>query len=467
MTENHIRKNSGEVLQAALVPRDELKERISGLSADKFLAVYRLYERLGQRVSVDNEMTILRQRLKRIRPRRAPSFTRLLCLPFEEFITDGGKAGAFCIPRSQCKPFARLVAALVGPEETRALRSQINTLEADDTDAMKRIGATLWRRAVVALDAARIEERRKRPETSLRNSLNLMLECLRVGPQLAELSLGLPRERFRHLDQRAKGMLANVLTSVPKAREPLLIYPLVLLSLRLETPPAVIPVLQDNHVPIPDKTRAAMLDMMSRHLERDLQAEVGFVQELAKGLEGPGSLDLIDRFLPSILKARANLNCGIGEIPARMVLETCRDAFSRLLVAPVQGTIRQHLEELHQGMGGDGRPATWDIGERLARLQPLARIEDQLQTLATLEKYADILGMRQELGRATDQAGDIIHEAVDAHMERLDDAADMPSRERSRETVFGLLRLVEILDGPERAEDLRLECIRRFRQAAA
>lgn len=262
-------------------------------------------------------------------------------------------------------------------------------------------------------------------------------------------------------------MLARILTSVPKAREPLMIFPLVLLSKRLETPPAVIPVLQDNHVRIPDKTRAAMLDLMSRHLERDLQAELDFVQKLADGLEGPGSVEMIERFLPSIRKARSNLDCGIGDIPARLVLETCRNAFSRLLVAPVQSAVRQQLDELQQGIGAEGRSGSWDIGERLARLQPLARIEDQLQMLATLEKYADILSMRQELGQASDQVGDIIHEAADSHMARLDDAADMTSRERSRETVFGLLRLVEILDGPERAEDLRLECIRRFRRAAA
>lgn len=467
MTENHIRKNAGKVSQSPLVPQDELKERISGLSADKFLAVYRLYERLGQSVSVDSEMDILRQRLRRIRPRRAPSLTRLLCLPFEEFITDDSKAGPFCIPRSRCMPFGRLVAALLGAEEARALRSQINTLKAEDTDALKRIGATVWRRGAAVLDAARIKDQRRCREGSLRDSLPLMLDCLRVGPQMAELSLGLPRERFRHLDQRAKSMLARILTSVPKAREPLMIFPLVLLSKRLETPPAVIPVLQDNHVRIPDKTRAAMLDLMSRHLERDLQAEVDFVQKLADGLEGPGSVEMIERFLPSIRKARSNLDCGIGDIPARLVLETCRNAFSRLLVAPVQSAVRQQLDELQQGIGAEGRSGSWDIGERLARLQPLARIEDQLQMLATLEKYADILSMRQELGQASDQVGDIIHQAADSHMARLDDAADMTLRERSRETVFGLLRLVEILDGPERAEDLRLECIRRFRQAAA
>lgn len=467
MAENRTPTTPGEAPRAAPVPRDELKERVSALSADKFLAVYRLYERLGQRVSVDQEMDILRQRLKRIRPRRSPTFTRLLCLPFEEFIVDGGEPGPYRIPRSHCRRLGRLVARLMDAGEVRALRSQINALRAEDTEAMRRIGETFWRRAAGLLEGARIQERKKCPPGSLRRSLPQVIDCLRVGSQLAELSLGLPKERFRHLDQRAKSMLARVLTSLPKAREPLLIYPLVLLSLRLETPPAVIPVLQDNHVALPDRTRSALLSMMSRHLERDLQMEVSLVQEMAEAPVGEDPNGLIERFLPSILKARANLNCGIGEIPARMVLETCRDVFGQKLIAPVPGVINAQLAALHEGMKEGGGAGHMDVAERLARLQPLARIEDQLQTLTTLEKFAGLLGMRPELGRAIDEAGDIIHKAVDEHLTGMRAADDGPARQRSRETILGLLRLVEVLDGPERAEELRLECIRHFRRTAA
>jgi hypothetical protein len=441
---------------APLVSPDVLEERVFNLSADKFLAVYRLYEKLGRKKVVDNEMQILRKRLRRLRPRRAPDFTRLLCLPFEEFIGDSDQPGAYLIPRKHCRLLGRFVAASLDSQEVENYRQLISQVPHEDVAALLRTGSGFWRKAAQAIRTAEIRHRKKK-RGGLRDSLDLIAGCLDAGAQMANLTIGLPRERFRQLDGRARDLVARTIASVPETRLEELRYPMVLLALRLETPPAVIPLLQDQNIDIPDRKRVSLIRMMSRYLEMDLQAEVSVVEEIARHPTEVKSRELLQNLLPSIQKALANRSAGVGSIPAQSVLETASDVVRDKIIHPAPEAISERLHELLQTPSvADGPEGDPDAS--LARLERMGGIEEELATLSDLMEHADSLGLRHEIRQATDAARSRIDETADSLMQSLDHADVGTDLDECRRNVYGMVRMIELLEGPDKADELRIRC---------
>lgn len=443
-------------LQVAAVAPEQLAERVFNLSADKFLAVYRLYEQLGRQKEVEAEMQVLRNRLRRLRPRRAPTFTRLLCLPFEAFIGDSDMPGPYLIPRRNCRLLGRFVTRLLDPEEVQRYQSSIAQLPVDDVAAMLRVGGGFWRRAAQVLRSADVR-RSKRRRGSLRDSLELIAGCLDVGAQMASLTAGLPRERFRNLDSNAKDLVGRTIRSVPEGRLDDLRYPLILLSLRLETPPAIIPVLQDQSIDIPGSVRIKLIAMMSRYLEMDLQAEVTVVEEIARNPIEEGPRALLQELLPSIQKALANRTAGVGSIPAQAVMDSAGEAVRDRIVTPAPETISEKLTELltpDETGGGESQKDARNI----QRLTQLGSIEEELATLSDLMEHADTLGLRREIGQATEAARSRIDDTANDLMRNLDDVTSEHDVDECRRNIYGMVRMIELLEGPDKADALRLRC---------
>lgn len=442
--------------EMGFLPTNELEERVFNLSADKFLAVYRLYEQLGRQKTVDNEMRVLRKRLRRLRPRRAPTFTRLLCLPFEEFIGDSDLPGPYLVPRKHCRLLGRFVEALLDRKDIERYRVSVASVPHDDVAALLRVGESFWRRAAQAIRAADIRQRKSRKGT-LRDSLELIASCLDVGMQMSSLTTGLPRERFRQLDNRAKDLVARAIKSVPENRVEELRFPMVLLSLRLETPPAVIPLLQDQTIDISVRMRAKLIKMMSRYLEMDLQVEVSVVEEIAKQADQPGPSAILQDLLPSIEKALANRSAGVGSIPVQSVLETAGGVVREKIIEPSPASISSRLQELWTADGA----VTAGISEHdasLAHIDRMGGIEEELATLADLMEYADALGLRRDIRQATDAARTRIDETADHLMQNLGRMTSQQDLDDCRRNVYGMVRMIELLEGPDKADQLRIRC---------
>lgn len=439
-----------------LLPTEQLAERVFNLSADKFLAVYRLYEQLGRQKAVDEEMQVLRKRLRRLRPRRTPTFTRLLCLPFEAFISDTAVPGPYLVPRRHCALLGRFVTSLMKPEEVEQYRQSIARIPAEDVASMLKVGGGFWRKAARVLRDADIRHRKSR-RGSLRDSLELIAGCLDVGPQMASLTTGLPRERFRELDVRAKELVGRAIGSVPESRLGDLRYPLVLLSLRLETPPAIIPLLQDQSIDIARDTRVSLIRMMSRYLEMDLQAEVSVMEDIARQPRREGPRALLRDLLPSIQKALANRSAGVGAIPAQSVMETAGEIVRDQIVVPAPDVIASKLDELLSADGAAGAgPDAQTADQR--RTRQLGSIEDELATLSDLLEHADSLGLRRDIREATDAARNRIDETANDLIRNLDQVSSREDMMECRRNVYGMVRMIELLEGPDKADQLRVRC---------
>lgn len=443
-------------LQAAAVAPEQLAERVFNLSADKFLAVYRLYEQLGRQKEVEAEMQVLRNRLRRLRPRRAPTFTRLLCLPFEAFIADADSPAPYAVPRRHCRLLGRFVTRLMDAEEFEKYERSIAQLPIDDVASMLRLGGGFWRRAAQAIRSAEVRHSKRRKGT-LRDSLELIAGCLDVGAQMANLTAGLPRERFRQLDSNAKDLVGRTIRSVPEGRLDDLHYPLVLLAHRLETPPAVIPLLQDQSIDIPNGVRIKLIAMMSRYLEMDLQAEVTVVEDIVEETKEEGPRALLQELLPSIQKALANRAAGVGGIPAQAVMDTAGEAVRDRIVAPAPDKISQKLDELLTADDGSGEPSSVSSRNEM-RVARLGSIEEELATLADLMEHAESLGLRREIRQATESARNRIDETADDLMHTLDGVTSQDDIDEHRRNIYGMVRMMELLEGPDKADKLRLRC---------
>lgn len=443
-------------LGSEMLPPEQLAERVFNLPAYKFLTVYRLYEQLGRQKDVDAEMQVLRGRLRRLRPRRAQTFTRLLCLPFEAFIDDSVLPGPYLVPRRHCALLGRFVASLMDPAEVDEYHQAIARIPVGDTGAMLKVGGGFWRKAAQSLRAAEIRHRKSR-RGSLRDSIELIAGCLDVGPQMASLTMGLPNERFRQLDVKAKELVGRSISSVPESRLDDLLYPMVLLALRLETPPAVVSLLQDQTIDIPPGKRAGLIKMISRYLEMDLQAEVTVVEEIAQEPAREGPRALLQDLLPSIQKALANRSAGVGSVPAQLVMETAGDIVRDQIVAPAPDVISERLDELLSDSGkttGDGGVHTLDLD----RIRQFGSIEDELTALSDLLEHADSLGLRQDIRIATDAARTRIDETANNLIGTLDQVTSSEDIMDCRRNVYGMVRMIELLEGSDKADQLRIRC---------
>jgi len=77
-----------------------------------------------------------------------------------------------------------------------------------------------------------------------------------------------------------------------------------------------------------------------------------------------------------------------------------------------------------------------------------------------VKEHADALGLRLDLTRATSSAITQVTETANSMMERLRGAVSDADIEECRENIYGMVRMIELLEGPDKPDVLRLECNR-------
>ncbi len=429
------------------VSREELEQRLFALQPDQFLELYRLYEKLGNKADVQPEMSILRRRLVRMRPMRALTFSRLLCQPFEEFLVDEVTGDAGLIMRRSCTPVARLVRRKLSPEMLQRFEQRLAHLNQRPEDRAGQIllGREIWKAAAVALKEVRCGPARA-PE-DLRRRLGLITGCLEIGEAMVSLSRGIPEGRVDALDHSGQKLLVKLLRGLAHDRAGHARYLMALLTRRLENPASVIAMLAKDDRNLPGATRQNLIRVIRGEIENSIGASAA---ELVDGK--PGARESVHR--------AERLLDRLGQIKESGVASPATDKAARHIADSLGGIGKlvsvEDLERDRQAQIQQHLPVELSAG--LEHAETYRELESEIDNVIRLGNRIDQLGIDNPLRQRRDRLRRDIEERRSELMRRLPDTPAVPEAQAiARAGLYGLVRMVEMLDGPKAAEIMRRE----------
>ncbi|WP_416896904.1 MAG: hypothetical protein ACMVY4_15460 [Minwuia sp.] len=411
-------------------------------------------------------MAVFRDRLRELRPRRAPTLDRLLCLPFEPFITEADLPAQQQVPRQFCLPYVRLVKALLGRKRVDAHRKALSSIEAGDHMATIRAGAPIWREAAAKLRRARID--RKRGGT--RDCLDLIIGCLECGEPLAEIVLRLPRGQLGLPDEHIKAFAARMVRQTPVTEVRRLRFAAMALAGRMANPFAVLALFQDPGLAMEPIMRRRMIDIAAHHLQERLSAQIASAgAAMSESGTAPSGEELrtVIEALRALRQAKA---AGIDSGAQREFRRSAKGYLHKAVLQPVAGIVRAvapDVEEIGQGActeTDDASHARWIAG----RVQAFAALESRLGMLSELEPDLTAIGLRMETVRAGGEAAEALRQRIDATSAEAVEASG-GAQLRLWFEAGAALRLLEILEGTAAAMPLwrRLRRMKSGSDAAA
>lgn len=398
----------------------------------------------------------IRPRLRLIRPPRRLTPMRLFCMPFEDLLYNPNtpRKALGRIPRSALKPIWAETEKRLGEEGLATVLGAIKSLDPSDAEAVDAVGRPFWQAAYLELkgyrDAAakekggraKLQEQLGGPDVLA--SLDDIITALAIAAPLTEMRRHLPPPPISDIDN---ANLMHIVTGLTKTgaidRDGL---PILVLSLmaRLASP-AMLPALIER-----------LIDEGAGDLIQSMGGQVG--EAVASQQE--------DRIIDIRAEAEENKEDPVA-------------------VARALGTELKTLEREAKAAGGGGRGVARQIERVKAELGRLARetvvsgaapkaiaaidaldappenatssrdrfraVEDQIVSLRLCKQYAGDVGLEGEIATAMKSIGSKLSEKSTDLLKRLE-ANDVTV---SSVDLFCTVRLVELIDGSEKADKLR------------
>lgn len=423
----------------------ELESRSRHLSPERFVELYRLYEQLRQKTDVEPELRILRERLVHLRPSRPLTFARLLCQPFETFLVDTARDGTMAglaLARRHCRAIARLVRARMAPSQRRQIDEKLRVADPDDPAAGLAAGKLLWPAAAAILRDARL--RMPRGAADPRRQVDMLAGCLEIGAAMTALSRGLPTGRISGIDRSAGTLFAQLARGLSDEKFGHARYLLALLLQRLQNPAGLLDMLADRRLDLSGPRRQALIRMAGTELQRQA-TDAGRAAIRAAGDDSVRVDALIRRLAGAVDVLSASGVDATTEIPA--------------LAASAHDLMQRLHEDIAQAPAARpdvrGLPAEYTAG--LALAGTYAGLEREAAAVNDLDRGFARLGV----GGLFDDDRARLRRSVSGRLERFMARAPAGSGTAAasvagaRAELFGLVYLVEMLDGPAEADRVR------------
>ncbi|WPZ32247.1 hypothetical protein T8K17_13450 [Thalassobaculum sp. OXR-137] len=401
-------------------------------------------------------LTQIRPRLRLIRPERRFTPMRLFCRPFEDLLYNPNtpRKALGRIPRSALKPIWSETEALLGADGLAPVLETLKTLDPADAEAVDAAGRPFWSAAHKVLKGLRDESGK-----------------IKGGPAKLQEQLGGP-EVLASLD--------DIITALSVAA------PLTEMRRKLPPPPIADVNKADLMLIVDGLTRTAALNrdglpMLVLSLMTRLQSPA-MLPSLIERLIDEGAGDLIQSMGGQVGEAVASQQED-RIIDVRAAAETKKD--DPVAVARALGNELKTLQREAQAAGGGGRGVARQIERVKAELGRVARetivsgaapkamaaiesldtppesatgnrdrfraIEDQIVSLRLCKQYAGDVGLEAEIATAMKQISAKLDTRSDDLLKRLQ-ADDVTV---STVDLFCTVRLVELTEGPEKADKLR------------
>jgi hypothetical protein len=405
----------------------------------------------------------LRPKLVEARPPRRPSLRRSLCEPFEDMLVNGVTSGHLVgrIPRSAIMPVWDLFME-------RGDQKIIGPAQANPTDKTATAAALDHFVAVMKAELAEASAFATKGRSLLLRlggethylALEVMVGAVSIARQIARLKTKLPPRPIREFRDEHLNVLAETLNEILKKSSDRIATALFVVMARMAEPWKIANVLETLAMTGRFKSSAGINEFSSAALVGRLETQVQAVQALsekplaAAGTDQPGSSGTM----------AASLARDAGD--AVQSLAGTRDALekagSKAQLREVERA-RQRLREVVDATIVDGAASaiTSAVSRQSAPLSSppdaavLRNAELRAVALKRSSAYAGLLTLEGDVAENLKRATEGVERAASElfgqiRRGRLQGAA----REAARQHVMSNARLMEILAGPEKAEQV-------------
>lgn len=439
----------------------QLSSRLFDVPQAEFEALVRSLEarrlRPDHKAAADLMLGRLRPRLAITRPRRQATPQRLFCIPFEDLLYDPGtpRKALGRIPRSAIPPVWKLFCDQTPAGTIDSVVEGLRAMKTADREALEFFATPLWAEAARVLDdrlagAAATKDGRAALQAEVGGpevlaSLEEIAAALRIAEPIAKLRRSLPEPPIADVDADGLAALLDALTraaAISRESVPIVVFSLLA---RLRNPAVLFDLLQRlAEEGAGDLVRGLAAQageaVISQTEDRLVDAQAAIQAAETAKVEVARSLG---RELAALDKAAAAAGSGGGRALVRR-LERAKADLGRLArETVVAGSDRATLDAI----AALDEPATAD-GDDLARLRA---VEDRIVSLRLCQKFARELGIDSEVAGSLKTISAGLDDRAKGLLKRLE--ANDP--DVSSVDLFSTVRLVELVEGPEKAEKLR------------
>ncbi|MBV8535539.1 MAG: hypothetical protein JO128_08110 [Alphaproteobacteria bacterium] len=448
----------------------ETAARAKALDDAKLQQIVSLLEAALERpdgVTAKTMLDQLRPKLIEARPHRRPNLRRSLCEPFEDMLVNGVTSGHLVgrIPRSAIMPVWDLFiergdSKIIGPAQANPLDKSATNAALDHFVAVMKVElaeasafATKGRSLLLRLGG----------ETHYL-ALEVMVGAVSIARQIAHLKAKLPPKPIREFGDEHLNVLADTLNEILKKSSERIATALFVVMARMAEPWKIANVLETLAMTGRFKSSAGINEFSSAALVGRLETQVQAVEALAdKPLAAPAAGDKApDKGASGLMAASLARDAGEAVQSLAGTREALEKAGSKAQLREVERA-RQKLREVVDAKIVAGAAGAI-VGAVSRQSAPLSSPPDaaawrnaELRAVALKRSnaYAELLTLHGDVAENLKRATEGVEKAASelfTHIRRgrLQGAA----REAARQHVMSNARLMEILSGPEKAEQL-------------
>ncbi|MCG5243459.1 hypothetical protein MCW82_27135 [Azospirillum doebereinerae] len=432
-----------------------LETKLLDIPDEKFAEVVRLLERVRDHPDVRQTFATIRPRLIQTRPDRRPTLKRVLCMPFEDVLESPGGRGKVEQPlgrieRRAIEPVWRLVAERADQAVFERLDHQVRETAPGNRNALLNIGRVLWPMAAGILHAAAAENGPLRGDAPLRRQVEEIAGLLDIGLIVEALKSDLSPKPVPALEEEHTDAIERAAQAAAR-QAPDTVYGLLrIAAARLANPADLLTVLPDLDLGRAKRDLPAILSRLGGLV-------VGHLEERIARPDGAGdappippeeAVVLAEQLLASVTATGAAM-----ERRSDPAYRGRLDAVKRAVGAMVSGSV---LKTAATGILS-AVPAPPLAGPPVVDEPAQIAAEDHARALRRSAGLAEALGLQQPVDDTLKAMGNGLIEQAQALLDAYPRLMAHPDDADAAETnLYYVLRLLEMVAGPGKAESLRL-----------
>lgn len=439
---------------------DLLAGRVFDIPEPQFVDLVRALEarrlKQDQRATADAVLSRLRPRMSLARPPRRPTPQRLFCLPFEDLLYDPAtrRKAVGRIPRAAIAPIWALFGEQAGAGVIEAAAAAIRAADPEDTAAILAAGSPLWAEGARVLGAREAAARKSAEgRAKLRDalggepvlaSLEDITVMLRIAAPVLELRAALPPAPIEGVGRPGIAALVQALQAAAGIGREAVPYVIFVLMARLRDLGTIGDIFEKlAEAGVGDLLRSVGEQAGEAVASQSEDRLIDVRQELAdEDLPRADVARALGREVEALNRAARAVGGGraLARRIERVKGELARVAREHVVAGAAEATLAA-IAAL------DDPLATGD-----EEMQTLRAAEDRIVALKLCAKLADDPDTAKQIAAAVRAIGTGLEARGKALVERLQNN----DAEVSVVDLYNTVRLVELVEGPDKADTLRL-----------
>jgi hypothetical protein len=444
----------------------DLAVSAAGLTDTRFLQIVELFERIRHEPGVCSAMGLLRPRLAELRPPRRISVSRLFFLPVEDLLDDTPRYQRKLsrISRGTIPACWQIICAAVGENRVQRLAALLADMDAADVHGIVRLGESFWLEGAAALNKA-LDEAYDNPRSRVRlfgrdddvlRQVAVITAIAQIGPTVQLAKAELPDRPIEALADYHIEVLRTAIRGLAAQEMRQLTPFLLVLSARMLRPGDLLAVLADIRLEGQQQAKDEVArEIGSVALENLLRQSGDMPAAVKQGMAAGDVATLAERLLDGFDSLKTTLQQPDHRRTVHRV-EQARSVISAALqervIGPADTELLGHVEGFLQMAGNR-------FSLKLPSLptpQETAKAEDFARAWRRCFRIAPMVGLKSQMQEKTTELCRSMRQ-VSANLAAAvapDEGGPRINASEADEQMVSLMRLVELIAGPDEAEAL-------------